>query len=180
MQSRTGNTSIKRASLFVRCFHASSFSLRSLSVTRLKDRSTWPTSGLTLSTFRTTFCPSLTCVRMFFTHLDEISDINTYNGTVIYRCEPLHQFNKNSGVSLQLQTNTSLRGSGAFAIAAKIKDGDTIDITYGDQTTRKTFKIDATIKGTSALYPTFDDGITIDPITSGYRFKQVQIKKVDA
>ena len=111
--------------------------------------------------------------------LDEIEDINTYNGTVIYRCEPLHQFNPNTAKSLLLQTNTSVRGSLSFATAAKIKDGDTIDITFNGQTTRKKFKHDATIKGTIALYPTFDDGINDNLIPKGYRFKQVQIKKVD-
>ena len=111
--------------------------------------------------------------------LDEISDINTYNGTVIYRCEPLHQFNTNTAKSLLLQTNDSIRGSMSFANAAKIKDGDTIDITYNGKTTRKTFKNDTTIKGTIALYPTFNDGINSDLISDGYRFKQVQIKKVE-
>ncbi|MEA2049382.1 MAG: 2Fe-2S iron-sulfur cluster-binding protein [Campylobacterota bacterium] len=112
-------------------------------------------------------------------NLQEISDINTYNGTVIYRCEPLHQFNKNTGTSLKLQTNISLRGSSAFATAAKIKDGDTVNIVYGNQITQKSFKIDTTIRGTIALYPTYNDGITNDLINSGYRFKQVQIQKVD-
>ena len=111
--------------------------------------------------------------------LDEVSDINTYNGTVIYRCEPLHQFNTNTAKSLLLQTNDSIRGSMSFANAAKIKDGDTIDITYNGKTTRKTFKNDTTIKGTIALYPTFNDGINSDLISDGYRFKQVQIKKVE-
>ena len=112
-------------------------------------------------------------------NLDDISSINTYNGTVIYRCEPLHQFNTNTAKSLLLQTNDSLRGSSSFATAAKIKDGDTVDVTYGGNTARKSFKIDPTIKGTIALYPTFDDGISSDVIAEGYRFKQVQIKKVE-
>ena len=62
---------------------------------------------------------------------------------------------------------------------SKIKDSDTIDITYNGKTMRKTFKIDPTIRGTIALYPTFDDGINDDLIPVGYRFKQVQIKKVE-
>ncbi|MEA3315848.1 MAG: 2Fe-2S iron-sulfur cluster-binding protein [Campylobacterota bacterium] len=111
--------------------------------------------------------------------LDKISDINTYNGTVIYRCEPLHQFNHNTSKSLLLQTNKDLRGSLSFETAAKIKDGDTIDITYDGVTMRKKFKKDQTIKGTIALYPTFDDGITNDKIPCGYRFKQVKITKVE-
>ena len=40
------------------------------------------------------------------------------------------------------------------------------------------FKIDTTIKGTVALYPTFDDGLSDDLIPLGYRFKRVKIEKV--
>jgi len=111
--------------------------------------------------------------------LDEISDINTYNGTVIYRCEPLHHFNKNTAKSLQLQSNNGLRGSSSFATAAKIKNGDIINIIYGGKTMMKKFKLDSTIKGTIALYPTYDDGLTDDKVPSGYRFKQVKIEKVE-
>ncbi|MEA2019989.1 MAG: 2Fe-2S iron-sulfur cluster-binding protein [Campylobacterota bacterium] len=110
--------------------------------------------------------------------LDEVEDINTYNGTVIYRCEPLHHFNKNTAKSLLLQSNNGLRGSAGFATAAKIKDGDTVEITYDGITTTKKFKIDSTIKGTIALYPTYDDGLKHDLIPTGYRFKQVKILKV--
>jgi len=109
--------------------------------------------------------------------LDEVEDINTYNGTVVYRCEPLNQFNKNTAKSLLLQTNNSLRGSTAFATAAKIKDGDVVNIIYKSQTQTKKFKIDSSIRGTVALYPTFDDGLMDNLISSGYRFKQVQIKR---
>ncbi len=112
--------------------------------------------------------------------LDEVEDINTYNGTVVYRCEPLHQFNKNTAKSLLLQTNNNLRGSAAFAMAAKIKDGDTVNIIYGSQSQTKKFKIDTSIRGTVAVYPTFDDGLMDNLITSGYRFKQVQIERQEA
>ena len=109
----------------------------------------------------------------------EVSPINTYNGTVVYRCEPLHHFNKNTAKSLQLQSNNGLRGSSSFATAAKVKDGDTINITYSGKTMQKKFKIDSTIKGTIALYPTYDDGLNDDLVPNGYRFKQVQIEKVE-
>jgi len=111
--------------------------------------------------------------------LEEIDDINTYNGTVIYRCEPLHQFNTNTAKSLLLQADKSLRGSISFATAAKIKEGDSVEIRYKNTVTKKIFKIDPAIKGTIALYPTFADGINDDVVVDGYRFKQVQIKKVE-
>ena len=120
------------------------------------------------------------CLEAQNIEIDEISSIDTYNGTVIYRCEPLHQFNTNTAKSLKLQTNKSLRGSAAFATAAKIKDGDTVNISYNNKTVTKKFKIDTTIKGTIALCPTFDDKLEDGAVTFGYRFKQVQIQKVDA
>lgn len=109
---------------------------------------------------------------------DEITPLDTFNGSVIYRCEPLHQFNKATGKSLLLQSDTHLRGSAAFATAAKIKSGDRVNIIYRGQSRTKMFKIDTTIKGTVALYPTFDDGLSDDLIPSGYRFKRVKIEKV--
>lgn len=112
--------------------------------------------------------------------LEEVEDIGTYNGTVIYRCEPLHQFNTNTAKSLKLQTEKSLRGSAAFATAAKIKDGDTVNISYNNKTVTKKFKVDKAIKGTIALCPTFDDKLEDGAVTFGYRFKQVQINKVDS
>lgn len=112
--------------------------------------------------------------------IEEVEDIDIYNGTVIYRCESLHQFNKNTGVSLLLKSDNHLRGSSTFAMAAKIKDGDKVSIRYNNQITTRKFKVDSTIKGTVALYPTFDNGISDDIIDSGYRYKQVQIQKVDA
>jgi NADH-quinone oxidoreductase subunit G len=112
--------------------------------------------------------------------LEEVEDIETYNGTIVYRCEPLHQFNKNTGKSLLLQTNKQLRGSNAFATAAKIKDGDEVNIRYNNQIIKKVFKIDKNIKGTVALYPTFDNDFHNDLIEVGYRFKKVQIQKVEA
>lgn len=112
--------------------------------------------------------------------ISPLASINTYNGTVIYRCEPLHQFNPNTAKSLLLLSNNGLRGSTSFATAAKIKDGDTVNITYNGKVTTKKFKLDSTIKGTIALYPTYDDGLNDDLIPYGYRFKQVQIQKVEA
>ncbi|MBL6970469.1 MAG: (2Fe-2S)-binding protein [Campylobacterales bacterium] len=112
--------------------------------------------------------------------VDEIEEIKAYNGTVIYRCEPLHQFNKSTARSPWLKADTHLRGSASFAQAAKIQAGDLVNITCDGNTTTRMFKIDTTIKGTIALYPTFDNGLSADSISLKYRFKQVKIEKVDS
>ena len=112
--------------------------------------------------------------------LDEIDELDSFNGTIIYRCEPLHQFNKWTSKSLLLQSDTHLRGSENFAKAAKIKAGDMVEIEYNGFKVVRKFKVDSSIKGTIALYPTFDNGLIDDKINNGYRFKKVTIKKVEA
>ncbi|MCK5295132.1 MAG: 4Fe-4S dicluster domain-containing protein, partial [Arcobacteraceae bacterium] len=111
--------------------------------------------------------------------IEEVDDLKSYNGSVVYRCEPLHQFNTATAKSLLLQSDSHLRGSSSFAMAAKINDGDMVEIIYKENITTKMFKIDTTIKGTIALYPTFDNGLSSDSIPLSYRYKQVKIKKVD-
>ena len=111
--------------------------------------------------------------------LDDIEELDSYDGTVIYRCEPLHQFNKATAKSLLLQSDSHLRGSASFAKAANIKAGDDVQILYNGQTTIKKFKVDKTIKGTIALYPTFDNSLDEDLISKDYRYKKVKIQKVD-
>jgi NADH-quinone oxidoreductase subunit G len=113
-------------------------------------------------------------------NIDDLDELDAYDGTVIYRCEPLHQFNKSTAQSPWLKADSHLRGSASFAKAAKISAGDKVNIIYKGKSTQKMFKIDTTIKGTVALYPTFDDGLSDDLIPSGYRYKQVKIEKVES
>lgn len=91
--------------------------------------------------------------------VDEVEDIDTYNGTVIYNVKNL--------------SGESLKGSKAFAMAAKIQAGDTVNISYADHCIVKRFELDPDMKGTVALYPCSD----LDSLCSGYRFKQVKISK---
>jgi len=95
---------------------------------------------------------------------DDIDDINTYNGTVVYSVDA---------------TDNILRGSASFAMAAKIKDQDTVNISYGSFTIKKKFVVDSNIRGTIALYPIVDKKLE-SPMLSEYRFKQVKVKSVES
>jgi len=92
----------------------------------------------------------------------DVDTINTYNGTVVYTVDA---------------TEDILKGSSSFAMAAKIKDGDTINITYDNVTIKKKFQIDTSVRGTIALYPIVDP-LNEKTMLSGYRFKQVKIQRV--
>jgi len=106
--------------------------------------------------------------------VEEVEDLPEYNGTVIYSVNPVLQFNNFTNVTKQLERDTSLRGSAQFAAAAKISDGDTIEIHLGDRTQKRVFKLDDELKGTIALNPTFDSGYNY----GSYRFLKSKIVRV--
>ena len=95
---------------------------------------------------------------------EEVSNIHTYNGSVVYT------------VNAQ---DDILKGSSSFAMAAKIKDGDIVNITNANVSVKKRFQIDSSVRGTIALYPIFDDQEE-SKILNGYRFKQVKVQRVES
>lgn len=106
--------------------------------------------------------------------LEAIDDLPEFNGTVIYHSNPVLQFNAYTNTTKQLERDTALRGSAQFAQAAKISDGETVEISFGTQTIKRIFKLDEDLKGTIALNPTFD--IAVD--SSKYRFEKSKIVRV--
>ncbi|MCW8895691.1 MAG: NADH-quinone oxidoreductase subunit G [Sulfurimonas sp.] len=106
--------------------------------------------------------------------LEELDDLPEFNGTIIYHADPVLQFNAYTNKTKQLEKDNFLRGSAQFSVAAKISDGDIVDITFGSTTIQREFKLDSELKGTIALNPTFD--INVDP--SRYRFEKSKIVRV--
>ena len=106
--------------------------------------------------------------------IESVDDLPEFNGTVIYHSNPVLQFNAYTNKTKQLEKDSTLRGSAQFASAAKISDGDKIEITFGDETIIREFKLDTDLKGTVALNPTFD--IAVD--TGRYKFEKSKIVRV--
>lgn len=106
--------------------------------------------------------------------LDDLSDLPEFNGTVIYHSNPVLQFNAYTAKTKQLEQDRTLRGSAQFAAAARISDGDTIEISYGSVNITRKFKLDSDLKGTIALNPTFDNAVD----ASKYRFEKSKIVRV--
>ena len=106
--------------------------------------------------------------------IDDLDDMPEYNGTVIYHANPVLQFNAYTNKTKQLEKDNSLRGSAQFSVAAKISDGDLVEVSYGSTKIQRTFKLDDELKGTVALNPTFD----IDVDNSRYRFEKSKIVRV--
>lgn len=94
--------------------------------------------------------------------LKDVEDIQTYNGTVIYTAK---------------SDEDILKGSSSFAMAAKIQDGDMVNIACAGEVFEKKFQVDASIRGTIALYPILPSN-TQHLLQDQYRFLQVKIQKV--
>ncbi|MDP2894161.1 MAG: 2Fe-2S iron-sulfur cluster-binding protein [Sulfurimonas sp.] len=106
--------------------------------------------------------------------LEELDDMPEFNGTIIYHCDPVLQFNNYTYKTTQLPKESFLVGSAQFSVAAKISDGDIVEIGYADTKIQRIFRVDSELKGTIALNPTFD--ISVD--ASRYRFEKSKIKRV--
>ena len=109
--------------------------------------------------------------------LEEPADMDGFNGTVVYNCNPQEHFSAFTAKSKNLEENAYLLGSQQFAIAAKLADGDSVTFTIDNVKFERVFKIDTSLKGTIALNPTFDMGLCTALISS-YRFNQVDLEKV--
>ncbi|MEA2100179.1 MAG: NADH-quinone oxidoreductase subunit G [Campylobacterota bacterium] len=106
--------------------------------------------------------------------LDSVDDLPEFNGTVIYNSNPVLQFNAYTNKTKQLEKDSTLRGSAQFAAAAKISDGDKIEITFGDETIIRVFKLETDLKGTIALNPTFD----VETVSNKYKFEKSKITRI--
>jgi NADH-quinone oxidoreductase subunit G len=107
--------------------------------------------------------------------LDELDSLPEFNGTIIYNVNPVLQFNAYTNITKQLERDTTLRGSAQFGAAARVSDGDKVEISFADKTFIRTFKQDKSLKGTIALNPTFD----LDESINSYRFQKSKIMRVN-
>lgn len=109
--------------------------------------------------------------------LSEIAELDGFDGAIVYQCNPKEQFSAFTAKCEPLAEEAFLVGSQQFATATKLSDGESISFAVDGVTFKRVFKIDTSMKGTIALNPTFDMGLSA-PLVSSYRFSRVEIQKV--
>ena len=109
------------------------------------------------------------------TTLDEIEDLPSYDGLVAYRCNSVEQFSQFTSKTTQLKEDNNLIGSPVFATVAKIKDGDRVKFTINDIEYNRVFKIDTSMKGTIAINPINDMGLS-STLVSSYRYSKLKLE----
>ena len=110
-------------------------------------------------------------------NIEPIAELPEFNGTVIYRCEPVLQFSPFTNKAHQLHWPCELVGSHQFSVAAKLEDGDEVVIHSKFGEIVKRFRIDPKLKGTVALLGTSDLGIEYFAMQGNYRYERVKITK---
>jgi len=111
--------------------------------------------------------------------LEEVAELPEFNGAILYRCDPVLQFGPQTYRTSQLgKEEPTLYGSQQFAIAAKLTDGVRVRLSVNGTEMERVFKIDPELKGTIALNPTFDLGLSEDLLSSDYRYSQSKIEVV--
>lgn len=106
--------------------------------------------------------------------LDELEDIREFNGSVVYSCNSISQFNVFTDKAHQIVDKAVLLGSQQFATAAKIKGGEDVKFIIDGKEQTRHFIIGNKLKGTVAYNPNFD---SIDN-SSSYRYKQVKVERI--
>ena len=111
--------------------------------------------------------------------LDEITDIDSYDGIVVYSCNPNNQKNIFSNECEDLENDGRVVGSPQFAIAARVSDSVNVEFEINGLKIEKEFKIDKNLKGTIALLPNFDLGFEGQGLFSMYRYNKIKLKQVN-
>lgn len=109
--------------------------------------------------------------------IEDVEEMSAFDGTVVYNCNPQEHFSPFTAKSDNLTKDAYLVGSEQFAKASKLSDGDTISYTIDSIKFERVFKIDTSLKGTIAINPLFDMGLST-ALLSSYRFSKVDLERV--
>jgi len=112
--------------------------------------------------------------------LSEPAELESYDGAMVYNCNITHQFGSATSKSTLLSNaiDNSLKGSAQFAQIAKLTDGESVIYKIDEIVYNRVFRIDTTLKGTIAINPTFDMGLS-SSMVSTYRYKNFNLEKTN-
>jgi NADH-quinone oxidoreductase subunit G len=108
----------------------------------------------------------------------EIEDISSFDGLVVYKCNPLDQFSQFTKECHNIKTTPMLIASEQFAKVAKVKDG-LVRVTSKDLDLQIKVRVDRHLKGTIALLPTFMSNLREDALYGSYRYSISKIEQVE-
>ncbi len=109
----------------------------------------------------------------------EIEELESFNGVVVYRCEPVLQFSRFTNRASQLKRDGALFCSEEFLKKHSLNEGDQVEVSIEDFSLTTKVEVDNKISGDIPYLPTFDEKLESNGIfKDGYRYAKVKIQKV--
>jgi len=111
---------------------------------------------------------------------DEVAQISegTLEGTIIYKANPIDQFNEFTAKCSQLNHSTGYYASKEQLDALELVDGDIVEVSSNNQTIKLTAILDNQIAGKIGYVSTFEKDVPTCSLFNNYRFSTANIKKV--
>ncbi len=110
-------------------------------------------------------------------NVEPIAELPEFNGTVVYRCEPVLQFSPFTNKAHQLASTGKLYASETFMQELGLSEGDKVNIKKDNTNITVEVELDDKI-GSGAYLGTFDPNLDVSGLFEGYRFAEVTIQKV--
>ncbi len=106
---------------------------------------------------------------------EPVEAIGEFNGTVVFHLNPASHPTGTVMRTKALRREGELRASAQFALAARVADGQRVRLKSAAGSFERTFRVDASLKGTIALLESFDQ--LLENRSRGvYRYETVQIE----
>ena len=113
---------------------------------------------------------------------DDVAQINEskskLEGTLIYKANPIDQFNEFTAKSRLLEHKTAYYASESQLESLELSEGDEVEISANGQTIKLPVVLDKHISGNIAYVSTFEKNVPTCSLFDGYRFNVANIKKV--
>lgn len=104
--------------------------------------------------------------------IEAVSQVEGMSGAAVYLCNPIEHFSPFTAKCERIGAEAMLTGSQTFAQETGLEDGQSIRFMIDGIEFERLFKIDTSMKGSIALNPTYDMGLSAGLISS-YRFNRV-------
>ncbi len=111
--------------------------------------------------------------------VSEISDVQDYNDIIIYKANPINQFNEFTAKANQFaEDKVALYVSNDLLESLELSSGDTVEITANQASLKLEVVVDVQLGGNIAYVPYYVKEIASCKLFDGYRFNNSNIKKV--
>ncbi len=110
--------------------------------------------------------------------LEKLQKVDAVKDSVVYRSNPINQFNYFTNVAHQLKTKGGIYVSSEFLQAHELNEGDEIEVKSDNGEIKAKVALDSKLKGKILYLGTFDKKLDCASVFNGSRYSTATIRKV--